>query len=197
MGFVSSDLFDFKWFDYIGSVASKRAAHQSGAPPLCRYLIFTINCFVVFSRSCSSFQKLKEANIGIQNVLNAIQQGILTKSTKDRLEELESVKEDLENKILSENLIKPKLTPEFVTYYLQQFRKLDATKMEHRKILIDTFVNAIFMFDDKIVLTFNYKDGTKTISLADIKGSDLGCFSQPDTPIHRIPMCGCFFVAGL
>ena len=41
-------------------------------------------------------QQLKEAELGINNLLNAIQQGILTKSTKGRLEELEAVKEELE-----------------------------------------------------------------------------------------------------
>jgi len=49
-------------------------------------------------------QQLQEANTGRQNPLNAIQQGILTTSTKTRLEELESNKEDLEIKIASENL---------------------------------------------------------------------------------------------
>ena len=55
-------------------------------------------------------QQLQETNTGIQNLLNAIQQGILTPSTKSRLEELESNKEDLEIKIASENLIRPKVT---------------------------------------------------------------------------------------
>jgi hypothetical protein len=30
-------------------------------------------------------QQLQETNVGIRNLLNAIQQGILTKSTKERL----------------------------------------------------------------------------------------------------------------
>lgn len=55
-------------------------------------------------------QQLQEANTGIQNMLNAIQQGILTKSTKSRLEELEAVKEDLEVRIASEKLSRPKLS---------------------------------------------------------------------------------------
>ncbi|MCI8762961.1 MAG: hypothetical protein HFF28_09050, partial [Oscillospiraceae bacterium] len=38
---------------------------------------------------------------------------------------------------------------------------------------IDCFVNAVFVYDDKIVLTFNYKDGAKTIALDDVNGSDL------------------------
>ncbi len=44
-------------------------------------------------------QQLREADTAIQNLLNAIQQGILTKSTKTRLEELEAAKEELETKI--------------------------------------------------------------------------------------------------
>ena len=118
-------------------------------------------------------------NTGIQNLLNAIQQGILTTSTKTRLEELESNKEDLEIKIASENLIRPKVSAEFVRFWLYRFRKLDVQQQSHRKMLIDAFVNALYLYDDKILLTFNYKDGTKTITFDDIKGSDLDCTGAP------------------
>ena len=68
-------------------------------------------------------QQLREAETGIQNLLNAIQQGILTKSTKSRLEELEATKEDLEIKIANEKIAKPRISPEFVTFWLHKFRK--------------------------------------------------------------------------
>jgi len=35
---------------------------------------------------------------------------------------------------------------------------IDITQLEQRQRLIDTFVNAVYLYDDKIVLTFNYKD---------------------------------------
>ncbi|MBP3891598.1 MAG: recombinase family protein [Solobacterium sp.] len=113
-------------------------------------------------------EQLKEVQKAIDNMLNAIQQGILTSSTKQRLEELEGRKKELEDNITLDELSKPKLSEEFITFYIQQFRKLDIDNIEHRKALIDTFVNAIYLYDDKIVITFNYKDGTKTISLNDI-----------------------------
>jgi len=120
-------------------------------------------------------QQLKEANTGIRNLLNAIQQGILTPSTKGRLEELEASKEDLEIKIANENLTRPKVSAEFVKFWLRRFRKLDVRQQSHRKMLIETFINAIYLYDDKIIITFNYKDGTKAITFEDIKGSDLDC----------------------
>ena len=131
-------------------------------------------------------QQLQEAQKGIDNLLNAIQQGILTKSTKTRLEELEATKEDLEIKIANEKIAKPRISPEFVTFWLHKFRKLDVRQQSHRKMLIDAFVNAIYLYDDKMVITFNYKDGTRTITLNDVKeavknntGSDLDCLGAP------------------
>ena len=50
------------------------------------------------------------------------------------------------------------------------------TKREQRQRLIDSFVNAVYLYEDKIILTFNYKDGSKTITLADVEGSDLSSF---------------------
>ena len=52
-----------------------------------------------------------------------------------------------------------------MTFWLHRFRKLDVRQKSHRKMLIDTFVNAIFLYDDKMVITFNYKEGTATITL--------------------------------
>ena len=135
-------------------------------------------------------QQLREADTAIQNLLNAIQQGILTKSTKGRLEELEVTKEELETKIACEKLAKPKVSAEFMTFWLHRFRKLDVRQKSHRKILIDTFINAIFLYDDKMVITFNYKDGTDTITFDDLKtaladkntGSDLDCSTAPKPP---------------
>jgi len=120
-------------------------------------------------------------------MLNAIQQGILTKSTKSRLEELEAVKEALEVRIASEKLAKPKLSAEFVAFWLRRFRKLDVRQQSHRKVLIDTYINAIYLFDDKAVIGFNYRVGTKTITFDEAKravkesnmGSDLDCTGAP------------------
>ena len=141
-------------------------------------------------------QQLREADTAIQNLLNAIQQGILTKSTKGRLEELEAAKEDLEAKIAREKLAKPKVSAEFMTFWLHRFRKLDVRQKSHRKMLIDTFINAIFLYDDKMVITFNYKEGTTTITFDDLKtaltdqkiGSDLDCLGSP-----RKQLQSCFF----
>ena len=123
--------------------------------------------------------QLAQTEQGIQNMLNAIQQGIFTVSTKQRLEELEATKEQLTVSILQEELQKPHLSREQILFFLQRFRAVDTTKQEQRQRLIDSFVNAVYVYDDKIILTFNYQDGTETITLDDINGSDLDASAPP------------------
>ena len=119
-------------------------------------------------------------------MLNAIQAGILTSSTKERLEQLEETKRELEARIAEEKLAKPKVTEEFIRFWLLRFRKLDMSLKDQRQALVDTFINSIYLYDDKVLITFNYKEGTQTITFEEAaqaaskgNGSDLDCFAAP------------------
>ncbi len=127
-------------------------------------------------------KQLTDTERGIENMLNAIQMGVLTPSTKERLEALEKQKEDLKISILQTELQKPKYTKEQIMRWISQFKYGDADSIEYRKRIIDTFVNAVFLFADKFVITYNFKGGTETITLKDIEaayGSDLKAVSPP------------------
>ena len=119
-------------------------------------------------------KQLRDAESGIQNMLNAIQAGILTSSTKERLEQLEETKRELEARIAEEKLAKPKIKEEFIRFWLMRFRKLDMSLKDQRQALVDTLI------------TFNYKEGTQTITFEEAaqaaskeNGSDLDCFTAP------------------
>ena len=134
-------------------------------------------------------RQLSEIVKGIDNLLNAIQQGIFTPSTKARLDELEETKSQLEISILQAELEKPPISRDQCLFWLHRFRGIDTSKPDQRQRLIDSFVNAIYLYDDKIVLTFNYKEGTKTITFEQVAGSDL-CAGTAPTSKPRNP-CIC------
>ena len=135
-------------------------------------------------------KQMREVENGIENMLNAIQAGVLTNSTKSRLEKLEAQQKELEVRIAEEKIARPRLSENQVRFWLTRFRKLDLNVKSHRETLINTFVNAVYLYDEKVLITFNYKDGTKTITFDEIaakdalegNGSDLGCFAPPKTP---------------
>lgn len=124
-------------------------------------------------------KQLEEAESGITNMLNAIQMGIINASTKQRLDELEERKKDIELQIIQEEMKHPAVSREDVIYFVCRFRSLDTSKLDARRRLIDSFVNAVTIFDDYILITFNYKEGETRIDFADIESSDLQSVGGP------------------
>ena len=88
-----------------------------------------------------------------------------------------------------EELFTPYVSEDKIRFWLYKFREGDAQDPEHRQRLVDSFINAIYLFDDHFVITFNYKEGSKTVSLGDImgvvekttSGSDKGALVAPKT----------------
>lgn len=118
-------------------------------------------------------EKISELDKGIENMLNAIQQGIILDSTKKRLSDLEEQKKSLELELVQEQIKSPILTKEQIMFGITKFRTLDLSTQKGRQTLIDSFVNAIYLYDDYALITCNYKDGSIRISFEEIEGSDL------------------------
>ena len=72
-------------------------------------------------------KQLREVNKKLDNLMKAIEDGLYTRTTKERLETLTEI-----------------------------------------------FVNAIFLYDDRMLITFNYKDGTQTVRFEDTLTADCG-----------------------
>lgn len=45
---------------------------------------------------------------------------------------------------------------------------MDCSYSFSMKMLIDTFVNAVFLYDDKMVLTYNFHESTETIMFVEL-----------------------------
>ena len=118
--------------------------------------------------------QLSDVESGIDNMLNAIQQGIVLESTKKRLSDLENRKKELEIEIAQEQIKHPLLTRKQIEFGLTRFRKLDLSTQKGRRALIDGFVNTIYLFDDYAIITCNYKEGEEKITFEDIEDSELG-----------------------
>ena len=78
--------------------------------------------------------------------------------------------------------------------WLLRFRKLDMSLKDQRQALVDTFINAIYLYDDKVLITFNYKEGTQTVTFGEAtevasegNGSDLDCFTALGKSRTRSP----------
>ena len=112
--------------------------------------------------------RLEQVVNEIENVMNAIKQGIITTTTKDTLLKSEQEKEALEINIAKEKIERPILTKQEIKYWICKFRTLDIDIQEHKQQLINMFVNSVYVYDDKMLITFNYKDGDSCVSFDEI-----------------------------
>lgn len=138
-------------------------------------------------------KQLQEVKKKIGNLIAAIEQGILTPSTKQRMDELEQQRQQLETSILQEQIEKPPITREQILFWFDHFRHGDPKDPAFQQQVIDCFVNAVYLFDDKIVLVFNYKEGDQLVTLEEVKSSILDDNASPDESTY-FKRSRCFFL---
>lgn len=159
--------------DWIEDLAIKQALNVLNNEELINHLIDKIFDLQkeVNPRLPRLNEQLKQVQTKINNLVSAIEQGIISDSTKERLQSLEKEKKELEQIIVKEQLEKPVLTKEQIKFGIEKYKQLDLTTKEGKQRLIDGFINAIYVYDDKIVFTYNYKDGTDTVLMAELENS--------------------------
>ena len=77
---------------------------------------------------------------------------------------------------------RPKYTKEEIVRWIGRYKYGNIDDKDYQKEIIDTFLNSIYVYDDRLVFTYNYKDGTETLTLEEIEaafGSDLTQYAPP------------------
>lgn len=127
-------------------------------------------------------QSLTDVKKRLKNILDLMEQGIATESTKERLLELEENKRDLEKRIAQESLKKPRLSKERIIHWLYSFKDGDVKDIEYQRRVIDTLVNSVYVYDTnggkgrEFVFVFNVS-GNNSVR---VKCSDIACFAPPN-----------------
>ena len=102
-------------------------------------------------------QKRKETYKASQNILKAIEQGIITDLTKSRLQQLENELTELDIEITKEKYRENSLlTKEEIEQFLRKQVFEDTQNIKIRKLLVNTFVRTVYLYNDKVVILFNY-----------------------------------------
>lgn len=86
------------------------------------------------------------------------------KTLYEQLALIEKQAEDLEFQIAREMAGQVRLTAPEIKFFLTALKKGDPDTAKHKKTLIAIFVNAIYLYDDKITLIFNSADKPVTIT---------------------------------
>ena len=124
-------------------------------------------------------RELAENEKALKNIMAAIEAGIFTTTTKDRLVELEERCAVLKQGIAAAEIQPPKLSREQLLFIFEKYQNRSLKDPEFIRDVIDTFVHAVYMYDDKMIITFNYsKNNTLEISQKEIEEAATGAASS-------------------
>ena len=117
---------------------------------------------------------LKENETATENLIKAIEAGKAATIISSQIEKRQLEKKNLEAQIAREKILKTKLQFEQVKFFFQKFIKGDISDIKFRQALIDTFINKVYLFQDKLCILCNAQDSKIEIPLHDTKCSYKG-----------------------
>lgn len=109
--------------------------------------------------------KLSESKKASENIMRAIEAGIFNDQTQARMLELEAEQRDLSAKLAAEKALVPDVTREQIIYWMQSFKKGRVDNAAFRKKLYDAFLVAVYLYDDRIKILFDWDKNKTPIEL--------------------------------
>ena len=105
----------------------------------------------------------------IRNINNAIAAGVWNSSTSAMLKDLEDNAENLRVSIETLRFSQTQLMDkDRILFFLHQFTTGDRNDPDLRRHIIETFVNAVYVYDDHLRLVINNMEGNQRVPLADL-----------------------------
>ena len=148
-------------------------------------------------------KKRAEVKKASENIMRAIEMGVVTEMTATRLRELEAQLLKFDFLIEKEKQkTYASISIEDIENYLRRDIFNNREDMKVRKMIVNTFIREIVLFEDRIVITYNFKNNTDTgrhtpetvekmLSEVDSAytteiGSSISLYSEPKQKDHRI-----------
>lgn len=117
---------------------------------------------------------LKENERATENLLKALESGQLIDILAERISQKKKEHDDLERQIFMEKTSNTVPTVNEIRFFLNQFRKGDINDAKYRQALVDTFVNKIYLYDDKMTVLYNTQDSHSEMTLDNASLSRVG-----------------------
>ena len=129
-------------------------------------------------------EQIRVCDASLKNLLKAIEAGIFTPTTKERMEELERQKEDLNISLIRAQMAQPVFTKEEIVKWISRFKYGSIHDKAYQREIIDTFLNSVYVYDDRIVFTYNFRDYAETITLDEIEYAFCSDVNDSPPPKH-------------
>ena len=112
-------------------------------------------------------------------MIKALEAGKAVDIISAQIEKRQLEKQNLEAQIAREKILKPKLQFDQVRFFFEKFIKGDVNDIKFRQALVDTFVNKVYLFQDKLYVLCHAQESKIKVPLNDSESSYLGRLVDP------------------
>ena len=153
--------------------------------------------------------QLKDTQRSIKNLMAAIEQGIITPTTKARLMELEKEQSDIDRKITMAKADVIPVNRDQLVGWLKKLQAGDVHDKKYQAELFDTFLIAVYVYDnpdgqDYMKVVFNYAGSKNTVEIPldpsvidNVENIETGAVRLSSAQVHQAAansVCGSFFL---
>ena len=136
--------------------------------------------------------ELKATQKALNNLIRAIEQGIFSETTQERLAALEARKKAL-NETIEAETVKRSLTQDehSIQAYFDKYAHADFENPEVREMLLDYFIDKIYIYDDHLEITGWFSDDKRSVEWRELSDGtiEFNVFAPGSTRIAKHYRC--------
>ena len=129
---------------------------------------------------------IEKQKLNLMNSLKLCDIDSIRKSIFGEMEKMDKEQKQVENEILIENAQHLDITEPQIKFFLNNLKDGDINDIRYRKLLIDILINAVYVYDDHLILILNVVDNKNNIIkvplIEDLESSFLGTRGARTTP---------------
>lgn len=121
----------------------------------------------------------------MENLMVALENGQHIEMISDRITQNEKELEEIQNQYLVEMAKIFRLSEKEIKFFLTRLKNGDILDNSYRKVLVDTFVNSIYVYDNEVILIYNVGDKSITINIDLLSDIESNLVTDPFTFVKR------------
>ena len=111
----------------------------------------------------------KQCEKAIDNLVAALETGAASPTIAARIRDREDELENIKLAIAEQELVQEKFDEKQILYYLSNITKGDRSDIRYAQSLVDTFINSVYVYEDKVVICYNFTGDGSKITIEDIE----------------------------
>ena len=137
----------------------------------------------------------KQCEKAIDNLVAALETGAASPTIAARIRDREDELENIKLAIAEQELVQEKFDEKQIFYYLSNITKGDRSDIRYAQSLVDTFINSVYVYEDKVVICYNFTGDGSKITIEDIEKAMLEAEERENRQItQKAPGQGDFSV---